>query len=306
MKKRLIPGTALETSILTLGTMTFGNPVAFRDAVDLTRYAVSLGINLFDTANMYEGYNRFAGSSGGVAEEILGEALRGRRENVLLATKLGMQIGNAPEDEGTSAAAIQKQLPKSLERLRTKYVDIYYLHKPGPESELSGTVRELAHAIRQGHIRHYGVSNYNAEQLSLLLKTADDNGLPRPVICQPPLSLLKQDALADLVPLCRSEGIAVTPYQIYQGGLLTGKYRRNIMLPADSRSAMKPDWLPVPDDELYDKLEGFERKATDRQLTLAQYALCWALDRPMVVSAIVGVKNQKQLGAAIAAAAAYK
>lgn len=302
MNRIPIPNTALAVSPVTLGTMTFGSPVGFDDAVDLTRYAAQQGINLFDTANMYEGYNRYAGSSGGVAEEILGAAFAKNRETVVLATKLGMKVGEQPEDEGTSAAAIQKQLPKSLERLGTDYVDIYYLHKPGPAEELPGTLKELAHAIRQGQVRHYGVSNYSAAELRLLLDTADELDLPHPVICQPPLSLLKQDALAELIPLCAAEGIAVTPYQIYQGGLLTGKYKRGAALPQGSRGAEKPEWMWAMDDALFDKLEAYERDARAEGLDLAGYALCWALRQPAVVSAIVGVKTRQQVDGAIAAA----
>lgn len=301
MKKRIIPQTGMEVSPLTLGTMTFGKPVEFAQAVQLVHYAIQQGINVIDTANMYEGYNRSAGSAGGVAEEILGEALAGRRSQVILATKLGMKVGTAPEDEGTHAAAIRKQLQASLQRLKTDYIDIYYLHKPGLPEDLEGTLRELERARTEKAILCYGVSNYAAEDLQLLLATAKALGLRPPAICQPPLSLLKQQALQHLLPLCARQSIAVTPYQIYQGGLLTGKYKRGMPLPPNSRGSEKPEWLGSMDDALFTQLEGWEAQAQAQGIGMAAYALRWALQQPAVASAIVGITSPAQLDAALAA-----
>ena len=187
-----IPNTDLSVSPITLGTMTYGNPVAFDDAVDLTRYALAQGINMIDTANMYEGYDRVPGSAGGVAERIIGRAIQGLdRRGVLI----------------TSASAVHTQLSRSLERLGTDYVDLYYLHCPDPSVPLEETLRAIDEELHRGRIRYYGVSNYSAGQLAALLAVADQNGLPRPVACQPPLSLLKQEALEELLPLCRRENI---------------------------------------------------------------------------------------------------
>ncbi len=295
MKKNQIPKTELNVSEICLGTMTFGSPLNKDEAIKVTLKAMDLGINFIDTANMYEGYNRFAGSSGGVAEEILGEALKGKRNEIILATKLGMKVGDQPEDEGTSPAAIRKHLELSLKRLKTDYVDIYYLHKPDPETPLPDILNELDKVRKEGKIRYYGISNYSAEQLKELLSVADENKLPRPVICQPPLSLLRQDVLADLLPLCKEENIAVAPYQILQGGLLTGKYHRGEPLPKDSRKAEKSDWVWELDDELFDKLEEIEAESKKAGMSMLQYAIRWALSQPGVVSAILGVKNIKQL-----------
>lgn len=297
-----IPNTDLQVSAVTLGTMTYGSPVTFDAAVELTRYALKQGVNHIDTANMYEGYNRYAGSSGGVAEEIVGEAVHTlSRESVLISTKVGMKVGAAPEDEGTSAAAIHTQLTRSLERLQTGYVDLFYLHRPDESVSWAEMLGALKEEQERGRIRYYGVSNYSAAQLRALLTAADELALPRPVVCQPPLSLLKRDALEELIPLCAAEGIAVIPYQIYQGGLLTGKYHRGMTPPAGSRAAEKPDWVGGMDDELFDRLERFEAEAAERKLTMTQYALHWVLQQPAVVSAIVGVKRNSQIDDAVAA-----
>ena len=287
---------------ITLGTMTFGTPVAFEDAVALTRGALERGVNHIDTANMYEGYARYAGSAGGVAERIVGEAIRPfRREEILRATKVGMKVGPEPEDDGTSPAAIEKQLNASLKRLKTDYVDLYYLHRPDTCVAMEEILEAMAAQIKAGKILGYGISNYSGEQLRNLLQTAERCHFPKPVVCQPPLSLLKQEAYLDLLPELEKAAIEVIPYQIFQGGLLTGKYHRGMQPPAGSRAAEKPEWVWAMDDHLFDKLEGFEAAAAKERCSLYQYAIRWTLRQKQVASVIVGVKNIQQLEDAIAA-----
>jgi len=302
MQMREIPKTDLKASSICLGTMTFGTPVGEADAIKLVHYASDRGINFIDTANMYEGYARYIGSSGGVAEQIVGKAVAGRRDDFVIATKVGMKVGEAPEDEGTSPAAIKKHLDLSLERLATDCVDIYYLHKPDPDTPMTDILSALAEAIQAGKARCYGVSNYSADELAELLSVADANGQPRPVIIQPGMSLLNQDACADLLPLCAKEGIAAAPYQILQGGLLTGKYRRGEAIPADSRKAEKDGWVWDLDDGLFDGLDAIAKQAEEAGLTMTQYAIRWALSQPAVVSPIVGGKRAGQSDDAVAAA----
>jgi len=300
MKYNKITKTEIFVSPVTLGTMTFGSPVAFDEAVRLSRYAYERGINIIDTANMYEGYNRSAGSAGGVAEEIVGKALKElQRDKIIVATKVGMKVGTAPEDDGTSEAAINKQLDKSLKRLDTDYIDIYYLHRSGEAQLLEGTLSALSRAIKSGKIRYYGISNYSGEKLRELLKQADLMKMPRPVICQPPLSLLKQEALNDVMKVCAEENISVTPYQALQGGLLTGKYKRGVAAPPESRQAEKPDWLGNIQDDVYTLLEQYNREAEKLGLTMTEYAIGWALKQKNVVSTMIGVKNQKQIDDAV-------
>ena len=301
MKQSRIPKTELDVSAICLGTMTFGTPVGEADAVKLTHYAHDQGINFIDTANMYEGYARSIGSAGGVAEEIVGKAVAGRRDDFIIATKVGMKVGEASEDEWCSPAAIRKHLDLSLQRMGIDCVDIYYMHKYDPDTPPADMLGTLDEAIKAGKIRHIGVSNYSAEQLAALLKVADENGLPRPVIIQPGMSFLKQDVCADLLPLCAKEEIAAAPYQVLQGGLLTGKYKRGEGIPADSRKAEKDGWVWDLEDDLFDKLEAIEADADKAGLTMTQYAIRWALEQPAVISPIIGVKGTSQVDDAVAA-----
>ena len=301
MNTRRIPNTELDVSVICLGTMTFGTPVGEPEAIALTRWAIDNGMNFVDTANMYEGYTRYLGSAGGKSEEFLGKALAdGYREKCIIATKVGNKVGPEPEDDGTSPAAIRKQLDLSLKRLATDFVDIYYLHKPDVyNTPLVQIIGALDQAISAGKVRYYGVSNYSAEQLAALLKAADENGLPRPVIHQPPYSLLKPDVERDLLPLCAKEGIAAAPYQILRGGLLTGKYRRGQEPPADSRKAQSK-WLDFVTDETFDQIEQIESEAKAKGRSLMEHALKSALELPAVASVVVGAKRIDQIEKVVA------
>lgn len=302
MKYSVIPGTDLNVSKICLGTMTFGSPVAEPDAIRLVRYAMDEhGINFVDTANMYEGYNRYAGSAGGVAEEILGKAVAGRRDQFVLATKVGMKVGNAPEDENTSPEAIRVQLRRSLKRMNTDYVDLYYLHRFDPNTEPHLIARAIGKELKAGTIRAWGVSNYTAEQLKALLAAAKEENVIAPAMCQPALSMVNTAALNDMLPLCAAEGIGVIPYQILQGGILTGKYRRGQAAPAGSRLAEKPEWMKPFTDEVYAVIERSAEESAKLGISMTQYAIRWSLGQPGVVSTLVGVKREEQIAEAAAA-----
>ncbi len=302
MKNVTIPHTQLQVSPISLGTMTFGSPVGEADAIRLVHQALDHGVNFIDTANVYEGYDRFVGSPGGVAETILGKALKGRRGGAVVATKVGMKNGTGPGDEYASPLAIRKQLDLSLQRLGIGCIDLYYIHRPDPTTPLAEMLGALTEAIQAGKIRHYAISNYGAAQVAELLAVADRLGLPRPVAHQPPLSLLKPEVGLDLLPLCAREQIAVIPFQVIQSGLLTGKYRRGQPPPPDSRKAEKDAWIQPLDDALFDRLEAIERDAKAAGRSMTQHAIRWALAQPAVASVIMGVKRIEQLDEAIAAA----
>ena len=301
MQYRKLGNSGLEVSSICLGTMTYGTPVAEPDAIRLTHWAIDHGVNFIDTANMYEGYNRFVGSPGGAAEEILGKALGGRREKIVLATKVGSAVGPGPDDKGLGRTHIMREIEKSLSRMKTDRVEIYYLHRPDPETPIAESLAVFNELIDAGKVRHYGFSNYDAGGIEEILRVCDAEGFRRPVVNQPPYSLLKRDAEKGVLPVCKRESVAVVPYQILQGGLLTGKYRRGQTPPAGSRMSEKKEWLGDVSDATFDQLESIGRDAEARGLTMTQYAVAWTLQQPGITSVIIGVKREEQLAQAIAA-----
>ncbi len=291
----IIGTTGMEVSRLVLGTMTFGRPVPRRDAIEMVHWALDHGINFFDTADMYEGYDRTPGSAGGVAETILGDAVSDRRERAVLMTKVGCAIGSADySGEGLSGAHIFHQIDASLQRLRTDHVDFYLLHRPDPRTPLAESLAAMARLIEQGKVRQWGFSNFDAPQIREMVALCDANGWPRPVISQPRYNWLNRDVEAEHLPTCAEFGIAVAPYQPLQGGLLTGKYRRDSPAPTDSRAADSP-WLELPDGKLYDRLEQFQAEALRAGVPQATYALSWLLAHPQVAAVVVGSKRVDQL-----------
>lgn len=298
-----IPNTDLHVSSLCLGTMTFGTPVTEKEAESITRHAISSGINFIDTADIYEGYTRYIGSPGGIAETYLGKALRGLRNQVVLASKVGMKVGSEETDQGLGRKHVMEMIDISLGRLQTDYLDLYYMHKPDEITPLEESIETFNDLITAGKIRHWAISNFNAEQLSLLLAVCDQNHWIRPVAIQPAYSLLKKDVEKDLLPLCKKEDIAVVPYQVLQGGLLTGKYKKGEPVPAGSRQLEKPEWTLDLSDIVYDQLLILEIEAKQKRLSLIEYALRYLLKQDGVVSLVVGVKTKAQLDSLITALA---
>jgi len=285
----------LDVSVLCLGTMTFGKPVERDDAIRIVHWALDHGINFIDTADMYEGYDRYLGSPGGVAETFVGEALMDRRQKAIVTTKVGNPIGGREyEGKGLSRPHILHQIDASLARLQTDYVDFYELHRPDPDTPLVESISVMAKLIEAGKVRHWGVSNFSGQQITNIVRLCNTHSWPRPVISQPPLSWLKRDEQTDSLPVCCEFNMAVTPYQPLQGGLLTGKYRRDQALPVSSR-AEESEWLNQPDDSMYDRLEQFDLEAEQVNLKPTQYALRWLLDQPGVTSVVVGVKRIDQV-----------
>jgi aryl-alcohol dehydrogenase-like predicted oxidoreductase len=235
-----------------------------------------------------------------VAEEIVGKALRDRRDKAILATKVGAPVGPGPQDRGLSTVHVLREIDRSLKRLQTDTIDLYIIHWPDRETPLETTLAAIDVAVRQGKVRSFGVSNHSAWQIAEFQSLADRHGWPRVVSSQIPFSLLRRELQPDL-EYCRLRNVGVTPYQSLQGGLLTGKYRRGAAAPADSRLAEKPEWMWPVNDPLYDRLETLEALSRAAGTSLARYALAWTLTQPAMSSLIVGVKTLSQIEDALAA-----
>ena len=301
MENRELGSSGLSISPICLGTMTFGRPVAEADAIRMVHGAIDLGINFFDTANVYEGYDRVLGSAGGVAEEILGKAIKDRREQVIVATKVCAPVGPGPHDRGLSTDHIGLQVDQSLRRLQVDVIDLYIMHWPDKLVPLEESLIALDQAVQQGKVRFVGSSNHNAAQLCEMLWIADRNNLSPIVSSQVPVSLLRREFHHDLA-FCAEQNICVTPYQPLQGGLLTGKYKRGEQPPGRSRGSEKPQWLWELDDGLFDSLESLEQLAGEAQLSMAQFSLAWTLAQPAVGSLVVGASRLEQVEQAVSAA----
>ncbi|MAE60047.1 MAG: aldo/keto reductase [Planctomycetaceae bacterium] len=302
MEHRTLGTSGLRVSPICLGTMTFGEPVNEADSIRLVHAALDMGINFVDTANVYEGYRRVLGSAGGWAEEIVGKALKDRRDQAVLATKVCAPLGPGDQDRGLGALHMHREVDASLRRLQTDVIDLYIIHWPDRMTPRESTLQTMDQIMRAGKVRHFGVSNHSAWQLCEFVWMSKQHGWPRVVSSQIPFSLLHRHFQHDL-RFCEEYNIGVTPYQTLQSGLLTGKYKRGQDAPTGSRAAEKPAWIGERDDALYDKLEAFENLAGEIGVPPGQYALAWALTQPAMASLIVGVKRVEQIEDAIAATA---
>jgi aryl-alcohol dehydrogenase-like predicted oxidoreductase len=285
-----------------MGTMTFGGKGGFANVgstgVDEARQQVDLcleaGINLIDTADVY---------SDGLAEEILGEVLRGRRDDVLVATKVRMAMGAGPNDAGLSRHHILSGCEASLRRLGTDHIDLYQVHEWDGLTPLEETLEALDLLVQAGKVRYVGASNYAGWQLMKALGTAERTGLPRFVSEQIYYSLQARDAEYELIPAAVDQGLGVLVWSPLAGGLLSGKYRRG-QQPSDG-SRQLTDWNepPVYDQErLYDTVEVLLAIGTEHGVSAAQVALAYLLGRPAVTSVVVGARTTEQLTDNLAAA----
>jgi aryl-alcohol dehydrogenase-like predicted oxidoreductase len=301
MEYRQLGSSGLKVSALTLGTMTFGGTgnfaaVGSTDVAGATRQidlCLDRGINFIDTANVY---------SNGLSEEILGEAIKGRRDRVLLATKARMPMGDGPNDAGLSRHHLIAECENSLRRMNVDHIDLYQVHEWDGHTPVEETMEALDALQRSGKVRHIGVSNFAGWQLMKALGVADRHGYHRFVTQQIHYTLEAREAEYELVPIAIDQGVGILVWSPLAGGLLSGKYRRGVEWPAGSRALT--DWgePPVRDQErLYDIVEVLVEIGEGHGVSAAQVALAWLLQRPGVVSLIVGAKTDEQLADNLAA-----
>jgi aryl-alcohol dehydrogenase-like predicted oxidoreductase len=296
MDYRPLGSSGLQISALTLGTMTFGGVGNFKNvgATDVAGakrqidMCLDAGVNLIDTADVY---------SNGRAEEIIGEALGGgKRDDVLLASKVRFRMGAGPNMAGLSRHHIISGCEASLRRLQTDHLDLYQVHEWDGQTPLEETLGALQHLLDSGKVRYIGASNYAAWQLMKALGIADRDQLPRFVSQQIYYSLQERSAEYELLPLAVDQGLGTLVWSPLAGGLLSGKYRRGLDAPEGSRHVTDWDEPPVYDeDKLYDTIDVLVEVAEGRGVSAAQVALAWLLDRPSISSVIVGARTDAQL-----------
>ncbi|MCE7796577.1 aldo/keto reductase [Sphingobium sufflavum] len=296
MEYRQLGSSGLRVPALSFGTGTFGGTGPLfgawgqSDAVEARRLidiCLDAGVTLLDTADVY---------SDGNAEQILGEAIRGRRDAVLISTKTGLPSGNGPQDWGTSRARLIRAVDASLQRLGTDHIDLLQLHAfdaSTPVEELMGTLDQL---IAAGKIRYAGVSNYPGWQLMKAQAVADRHGWQRLVAHQVYYSLIGRAYEADLMPLGVDQGIGALVWSPLGWGRLTGRIGRDRPIPDGSRLHDTEQFAPPVDkDYLYRVIDALEAVAAETDKSVPQVALNWLLRRPTVSSVIIGARNEEQL-----------
>jgi aryl-alcohol dehydrogenase-like predicted oxidoreductase len=296
MEYRLLGGSGLKVSALSFGTATFGGTNEFFKAwgsteVDEARRLIDVcmeaGVNLFDTANGY---------SDGRSEEVLGKAIEGKREKVLISTKSGFPTGPGPNDEGSSRYHLRNALEGSLRRLGTDYVDIYHLHGFDALTPVEETQDTLNKFVREGKIRYIAASNFSGWHLMKSLAVADQYGYTRYVAHQVYYSLIGREYEWELMPLGLDQKVGALVWSPLGWGRLTGKIRRGQPVPEGIRYPQTVQAAPQAEDEyLFKVIDAMDKVAAETGKSITQIALNWLLQRPTVSSVIVGARNEEQL-----------
>jgi len=290
MQYRKMGRTGLKVSAICLGSATYGSQVGEIEAIDIIESALAAGVNFFDTADTY---------AEGRSEEIVGKALKGKRQSVVLATKVEHRMGPGVNDVGLSRKHIMQGIEDSLRRLGTDYIDLYYVHKPDYDTPIEETLGALDDLVHQGKVRYIACSNFRAWQLCKALWVSDLHGLVRFDCIQPPYNLLTRDIEYELLPLCASEGVGVCVYNPLAGGLLTGKH--DPRKPPAEGTRFSLERLGPMYQERYWSAANFEAVASLWQIAkehgrnLPQFALAWILSNEVVTSAICGATSLKHL-----------
>ena len=293
MDYRRLGRAGLKVSEICIGTMTFGNGADQAEASRMVGAALDAGVTFFDTANSYVG---------GVSEAMLGNALKGRRDDAVIASKFFNPMGGRPNDSGMSRLHIKQQVEASLKRLQTDYIDVYYIHHVDHQTPLEEMLRALDDLVRQGKVLYTGCSNYEAWRLMEALWISDSKGWARFDCYQPQYSLVVRDIDEEIVPACEAKGLGVVAWSPLASGYLAGKYTPGSLKVQGTRSAegwgfqnrfFSPNHAEI--------LQTLLDTARELERSPAQIALRWVMDQPFMTSAIVGARNAEQLKETLAA-----
>jgi aryl-alcohol dehydrogenase-like predicted oxidoreductase len=298
MRYRSLGSTGVKVSPLCLGAMMLG-PMGNRDEDDCVRIvhrALDAGINFVDTADVY---------SAGISEQIVGKALAGRRDDVVLATKFHGPMGEDPNHRGNSRRWIVRAVEGSLRRLGTDHIDLYQVHRPEPDTDVDDTLSALSDLVRAGKVRYLGSSTFPAEAVVEAQWVAERRGHERFRVEQPPYSIFVRGIEAGVLPTCQRYGMGVIPWGPLNGGFLTGRYRPGSDGPTSPRATRFPDRYDPTRPNVQRKLElvpQLEALAEDAGLPLTHLALAFTLAHPAVTAPIIGPRTMEQLESLLGAA----
>jgi aryl-alcohol dehydrogenase-like predicted oxidoreductase len=303
MEYRNLGNSGLKVPVLSLGTGTFGGTNEFfkrwgdtdaKEASRLVDISLERGINFFDTANVY---------SQGASEEVLGEAIKGRRHKVIIATKATFSMGEHPNDKGSSRYHLIKAAEDSLKRLGTDYIDVFFMHGFDDETPVEETLRTLDYLVTSGKVRYIGASNFTAWQLMKSLAVSERSNLEKYVIYQGYYSLIGRDYEQELMPMLQDQGLGLMVWSPLGWGRLTGKIRRDSPLPEGRvKSGGLVGAPPVADEHLYNVIDVLDQVAAETGKTVSQVAINWLLQNKTVSNIVIGARNEKQLQENIEAA----
>jgi aryl-alcohol dehydrogenase-like predicted oxidoreductase len=286
--------SGLQVSVVGLGCNNFGMRCDFDQSKAVVHRALDAGITLFDTADVYGGQGR--------SEEFLGKILKGHRQDVVIATKFGMKMGEGPHKSGGSRKYIMSAVEDSLRRLDTDYIDLYQMHRPDPETPIEETLRALDDLVRSGKVRYIGNSNYAGWQVAEAHYVARQANLAPFISAQNEYNLLDRRIEAELVPACNKFGLQILPYFPLASGFLTGKYRQGQDLPAGTRLANAgPMAARVLTDKNYEMLGKLEAFADARGKSMVDLAIGWLASLSHVGSVIAGATKPEQVDQNVAA-----
>lgn len=296
MEYRKVGASGLEVSALSLGTATFGGSTEFfkkwgetgvAEATRLVDIALEAGITLFDSADVY---------SNGLAEEILGKAIAGRRNALLISTKAGMRTGPGPDDTGSSRRHLVAACEASLRRLGTDHIDLWQLHAFDAMTPIEETLRTLDDLVQAGKVRYVGCSNFSGWHLMKSLALSEQHGWVRHVAHQAYYSLLSRDYEWELMPLAIDQHVGTVVWSPLAGGRLSGRIGRDQPPPEGSRTATLGPYGPsVPDEQFFALVDVLRSLATEVGRSVSQIALNWVLQRPTVSTLVIGARNEAQL-----------
>jgi len=291
MQYQQLGKTGLRVSAVGLGGNTFGPMISSHNADEaqtarIIDRAIDLGVNHIDTADVY---------SSGISEEYVGKALAGRRQRVVIATKFRSKMGDGPNDLGASRGHLLDSIDGSLRRLRTDYVDVYYIHSFDPTTPLEETLRGLDDLVRLGKVRYPACSNFAAWQIARGLWIADRRGYAPFAVVQSEYNVINRRLEAEVVPACRDLGVGIVPYSPLAGGILTGKYRRGEPAPAGTRGHQREGFARQLNDRTFDLVDRLTAFARERGHSIGDLAMAWLVAQPEVCSVIAGATAPEQV-----------